>query len=443
MTNHLSFPLGAVAAMLALPAGATTLPFPPARTEICTTASIVDKEKLADYLIRKYPISVLAVPADIDVRSRKSLLAVLLASGKTCEQGCGPDDRANLNAIDGHMSQLMTGAAEPAFHPTQAVDAAAYFNAPNEEMAITCGTVNGAPVAPVPVRARPAPDISAHWRLRGDPSELNVDRGDDGFGDTSKASISLARDVEAGSRSSQVIGYIGYAYDRTPEGWTDGSTFELIPYAGLERRTVRVKGSFAEDKSADTANLGLMGSLYYVTRDAQANAFGHWFNFRPDYLIDDLAGSRLLTANFEYQPVKNYSTDAAVGRYALNSFIILGNGNFASLKPILAVRGSLSNYTRRSPGAAPGEQKDAAHLGVHLGLSLQSDNASVPLDFKVTYTGLPALKGDVNVNFWNGALTWNFDSRKYFGLSLLYSHGTREDNFTKERKLEMALTARF
>ncbi|MGZ5033993.1 MAG: hypothetical protein ACXWAC_12405, partial [Usitatibacter sp.] len=67
-----------------------TFPFPPVQSAICTP-TYVDKDKLAAYLLKKYPVSLLAweegggaAPGS----SSRQVLATLLAEEKICEKKC-------------------------------------------------------------------------------------------------------------------------------------------------------------------------------------------------------------------------------------------------------------------------------------------------------------------------------------------------------------------
>lgn len=425
---------------LVAPAAAENLPFPPMQKYICTPAHIVDKEKLASYLIRKYPLSVLALSSDPklhQIDSRRQILAVLLAAPKSCADKCGPSDQDYLDAIQGHVDQILAGSLAPSLKPSAPVDAADYFQGPNEQSQIVCAmTEDGAPVEAPGAGYTPSPKSGSHFRVRGDPSQLNIDRTHkQDFAATDKATLGLGQNYVAGSRTSKITGYLGYAIPSDSGYWKNGNRMDLIPYIGVNRNIVKVSGSIDAANSNDTANLGLLGSFYVVRANDRGAVLGHQLSIRPDYLADYADGSRLFTLNFEYTPVKNGF---------INDYIRLGGeGSIASVKPIFSIRSNNGAYTNRGNPAVASEHENFSRLGGHLGFGLTSEKEQIPLDFTATYTGLAALRGNTKVSYFKNSLTYSFDPNKYFGLSLNSSHGTREDTAKTEKLWEIALTARF
>lgn len=422
---------------LVAPAAAENLPFPPLQKYICTPTHIVDKEKLASYLIRKYPLSVLALSSDPklhQVDSRQQILTVLLAAPKLCADRCGPSDQDYLDAIQGHVDQILAGSLAPSLKPSASVDAAEYFQGPNEQNQIVCATTeDGAPVEAPGAGFTPPATSASHFRVRGDPSQLNIDRTHkQDFAATDKATIGLGQNYVADSRTSNITGYIGYAFASDSPYWKNGNRMELIPYVGVNRNIVRVSGSIDAANSNDTANFGLLGSFYVIGANERGAILGHQLSIRPDYLADYADGSRLLTLNFEYTPVKNGF---------INDYIRLGS--IASVKPMFSIRSSNGAYTNRGNAAVASVHENFSRLGGHLGFALTSEKEQIPLDFTTTYTGLAALRGNTKVSYFKNSLTYSFDPKKYFGLSLNSSHGTREDTAKTEKLWEIAFTARF
>ena len=421
-------------------AEAENLPFPPLQKHICTSAHIVDKEKLASYLIRKYPLSILALSSDPKLRridSTQQILAVLLAAPKLCADKCGPSDQDYLDAIHGNVDQILASTLAPSFKPSAPIDAAEYFQGPNEQNQIVCAvTEDGAPVEAPGAGFTPPLKSTSHFRLRGDPSQLNIDRTHkQDFAGTDKATLGLGQNYVADSRTSKITGYLGYAIPSDSNYWKNGNRMELIPYIGMSKNIVRVSGSIDASNSNDTANLGLLGTFYVVQANERGTVLGHLLSIRPDYLADHADGSRLFTLTFEYTPVKNAF---------LNDYIRLGGeGSIASVKPIFSIRSSSGVYANRGSDAVSNMHENFSRLGAHLGFALSSEKEQVPLDFTSTYTGLAALHGDSRVSYFKNSLTYSLDPNKYFGLSLNYSRGTREDTLKKEKLWEFAFTARF
>lgn len=345
---------------LIAPAAAENLPFPPLQKHICTSAHIVDKEKLASYLIRKYPLSVLALSSDPKLRqvdSTRQILAVLLATPKLCADRCGPSDQDYLDANQGNVEQILAGTLAPSLKPSAPIDAAEYFRGPNDQNQIVCAvTEDGASVEAPGAGFTPPLKSASHFRLRGDPSQLNIDRTHkQDFAATDKATLGLGQNYVADSRTSKITGYLGYAIPSEADYWKNGNRMELIPYVGMSRNIVRVSGSIDASNSNDTANLGMLGSVYVVSANERGTVLGHLLSLRPDYLVDHADGSRLFTLTFEYTPVKNAF---------LNDYIRLGgDGSVASVKPIFSIRSSSGAYANRGNVAVANMHENFSRLG--------------------------------------------------------------------------------
>jgi hypothetical protein len=264
---------------------------------------------------------------------------------------------------------------------------------------------------------------------------LNIDRSDkQDFGATSKANISTGGDNVAGSNTSRILGYIGYAIPGTE--MRNGNRFEVVPYIGLNRNVVTVNtGSTAKPSHSDTADFGVLISKYVVSINDRGSVFGHAISLRPDYLADYVDGSRLFTLNLEYMPVING---------LINTFIRMNHDQeIASIKPIFSVKNDNGAYVNHGSAAAASSNKNFIRVGVQLGFVIASDVPAIPFDFTSSYTGLSAITGKTRISYFKNSLNYSFDQDKYFGISLSNSHGVREDTARNENLWNICVTARF
>jgi hypothetical protein len=418
----------------ALSTAAAEPPFPPARALICTPASIVDKDKLVDYLVAKYPLSVLAFrQQDGDaVQPLRARLAALLGDPKSCEKGCAAQDAGYLRAINGNLALLLAKQSQPWYRPTADVSPADYLAGKNEDAAIACGVPEDglaaeAPGAVLPPKKDGGP--ASRLRVRGDPGDLYIDQASaDDFSASSKATLSYARDELADSRTIKSTAYIGY-----PIALSAGSGDKLaqaVVYVGWDRNVARKGGAIVTDKSTDLAQVGLLYSNFIF--GSGLNPMGHRINIRPDYVADRFNGSRLIELQAEYIPTIN-------GK--LNDFIGLNPGRSLLLKPMLALRSTNGHYKRRSDTPTDDPQENFSRLGGEVGFALISK--SIPVSFTSTYTGLRAVRGTGKVSYFKHSLNYNFDDSQFFGVTLDYSRGTRADNLEAERKWELAFSFRY
>src|SRR5262245_37340490 len=106
----------AIAGGSALPAVAQELPFPPRQAEICIDSGgrkIVDKRKLARYLLTKHPFNAAAVPDDppgangnLDLPRRIIADPAICVGNKACKKA----DQESVAGIRGSMAALLIGA---------------------------------------------------------------------------------------------------------------------------------------------------------------------------------------------------------------------------------------------------------------------------------------------------------------------------------------------
>jgi len=433
---HSTTALGAIAlATLVGAAGAENLPFPPPQAQICTS-NVVDRDKLADYLLRKYPLSVLAVPPG-NFSSRRQLLAILLKARDTCTKKCGPSDQQYLDAIRGNMDQVLAGSLRTSFDPNDAVDVAEYFDGATDAHPITCVvSKEGVPIEAPGALFVPPPKTSSNFRIRGNPNQLNVDRASQQeFAATDKATLSFVDNHIAESKTTKILGDIGYAVPIPPLDLAVGNRLDVVPYLGINRNEVTVsQGSTTKPSKTSTGDVGVLASAY-VTTVNDGSILGHQFNVRPDFLADFVNNSRLLTLNLEYIPVRNS---------VINSFRPMNPGqDFASIKVIFSLKDDNGVYTNRGNESVANSHRDYVRLGAQVGFAIVSDDVRVPLDFSTTYTGLGSVSGGTHINYLQSSLNYSFDPNKYIGLAITYSHGNREDTGKKENQWQIGLTGRY
>ncbi len=406
----------------------------PLQKDICTANHVVDKDKLAAHLVTKHQVSVSALQGlDIQVNGadphffRKVLASGILNDPNTCKS-CADSDKTSLNTINGVMYGIFIG-SQVSLNPSDQVEPTEYFASVNEAHQIRCVIdTAGKPVeAPGSIVVKTPPSTSK-IRIRGTASDLFVDRSDKtNFAAASKATLDFASDKIAHKRTYKLVGDIGY--DLVNFG-TNGQSFELIPYIGANWTISRASKAAGGKRSAtETYDFGMLFSAYLIEPDGSV---GHLINLRPDYLVDNQDSSKLLTANFQYMPIVNGT---------LNDFKRL---DFLWYKLIVDLRVDNGFYLDRGNGAPALVHKDFVRAGGQFGVAVVTDSSfAVPLSLTSTYTRLYKLSGSHNVGYFANSLTYFLDPNKYFGLTVTYSNGRREDTAKTERQWEAALTAHF
>lgn len=429
------------AAILPFTAWSQNLPFPPPQKEICTDQNIVDKEKLTDYLLQKFPINARALPPTSDPHllslslQRQLMVGPQLADPENCSR-CSKSDKENLRAIRGHMSQVLAGSLKSSYAPTADIDPEIYFAGSNATNQIACVVANGKPVEAPDAFFQPPQASASKFRVRGSATDLYVDRSSQqNFAAASKATINFVDDDVAKKRTDKMTATIGYSFTTSPFADMPWTHLELIPYVGTNRTIVKVgSGSSSKPSATETANFGFLSSLYYA-EESGILPFSHILNVRPDFLLDLQDDSRLFTLNFQYVPVINKF---------LNSYRPLpGAADFASFKVIFDIRNDNGIYTDRGETGVRDQHKNFLRIGGQLGLAVVSDNIDVPMSFTTTYTGLYGAVGEKDIGYFANSLTYYLDPNKYFGIGINFTNGTREDTAKRENQWEVAFSGRF
>ncbi|KAF1041298.1 MAG: hypothetical protein GAK35_03422 [Herbaspirillum frisingense] len=448
----------AAALLFTMPGAATLAWAADANGALCSTDLKVDKDKLAAYLIKTYPVSTsyLAVGDNPAPLSSPRALAAWLLEKRAAEKAAGgacSGDSCNVDHMADDLQQLLDG-KDAQFKPAGRSNAVAFFKGGNDT-ALSCtvadaqpalphaaaaavmtaaapaaGTAGQPTVAAAPAVAPPAPQPTwlDHVRVRGNPDQLSIDRNNKaGYASVERARLSLANDDVAQSRTNDVVVYTGYSFDKRPMGEA-GSTYEAVPYVGFKQNRVTVYNAGSPTVTTTrTSQVGMLSAFHFAhagspnTEDLTA---------RPDYLINNTDGSRLLTLNFTLTPVRPG---------ILNDFIRWNNG--LAFKPILIGQSRNGIYVDRGDPTVYDQHQDFIRVGAQAGFTLASTNPSLPFDFTTTYTGLKAVQGSRSIHYWKSVLTYNFNQN--VGLSLDYSNGVLPDTADPERKWGLGVSSKF
>lgn len=425
---------------------------------ICTPGLTVDKQKLAAYMLRKYPVStaylsVGAHPAPL--QSQRALLYWLLTKHAAGGDGGGAD-AANVERIATDMRNMLSGKSKQLI-PSKQTDPQHYFGAADGRFTVHCATADAVPDLSAPAAgvaaavegpalataipaasgdanapATPAPAPTPTWldkvRVRGNPDQLSVDKSNKAaYSSVDKAQIDLSNDSVANSRSSDVQAYVGYSWIKSSFGEA-GSTYEAIPYVGYKQNRVAVYNpDGVAITTTRTSDVGLLSNFHFTHPDSSNTED---LNVRPDYLMDAENGSRLLSANFTYTMFR---------KGGLNDLIPTRFG--MSVKPILIGESRNGTYIDRGDATVAAAHQDFVRLGAQAGFALVSNNPNIPVDFIATYTGLAAIVGSQGIHYTKAALTYNFNQN--VGLALNYSNGVLPETGDREKKWSLGVASKF
>lgn len=100
-------------------------------------------------------------------------------------------------------------------------------------------------------------------------------------------------------------------------------------------------------------------------------------------------------------------------------------------------------YSDRGKPAVESLHRDYVRLGGELGVSIVSDDEYLPLSLTTSYIRLHPVSGMTEIGYFANSLTYSLDPNKYFGVSLNYMNGTREDTAARQSQWEIALSGHF
>lgn len=409
---------------------------------LCGPDLQLDKESLAAYLLKAYPVSTAYLSAGDNpapLSSHRALASWLLRKRAAEKAGGGAcsGDSCNVDRMADDLQYLLDG-KDAGFKPSGRTDAAGFFSGDNG-VALSChqagaevplphaaATASAAPAPPTPA---PQPAWMDPIRVRGNPDQLSIDRNNKaGYASVERARVNLANDDVAKSRTNDVVVYAGYAFDKRPMDEA-GSTYEAVPYVGFKQNRTTIYNSDGTPAvtTTRTSQVGMLSSFHFAHA---GSADTEDLTARPDYLVNNSDGSRLLTVNFTLTPVRPG---------ILNDFIRWNNG--LAVKPILIGQSRNGSYINRGDPAVYDQHQDFIRLGAQAGFTLASTNPALPFDFTTTFTGLKALHGNRSIHYWKSVLTYNFN--QYVGLSLDYSNGLLPDTGDPERKWGVGISSKF
>ena len=433
---------------------------------LCTPRLRVDKEKLSAYLLKKYPVSTayLAVGAHpTPLQSNQQLLHWLLAKRAAQHAGgkCDSSDTCSVDHIASAIQDMLDG-KDSQLTPQAKTDPVRYLVSANTTFPVFCAAADAKPALPdlVPATATlstaapaAAPAVASasaavpgsaaaadakpsatpnSWlnklRIRGNPDQLAIDRSDTaGYASVDKATIDFSNDAVASTRTSDVTAYGGFSWIKSSLD-DNGSTYEAVPYVGYKQSTVVVNAAGATTVTTlRNTDVGLLSSFHFAHPDS-ANTED--FSARPDYLIDNENGSKLLSANFTYTVIR---------KGWLNDLIKTPYG--ASVKPILIAESRNGTYIDRGDATVSDSHQDFLRLGAQVGFAVISDNPKIPIDFTATYTGLAAIVGSQGIHYVKAGLTYNFNQN--LGLVMNYSNGILPETGDREKKWNLGVASKF
>ncbi|NUU01280.1 hypothetical protein HNO84_06705 [Herbaspirillum robiniae] len=442
--------------LFTVPGAATVAWGADANTGFCSPDLKVDKNRLAAYLIKTYPVSTayLSVGDDAAPLSSPRALAAWLLKKRAAEKAAGAPATGDSSNVD-HMAedlQALLDGKDGQFKTSGRANAQAFFSGDNDA-GLSCTVAEAKPALPhaasaatmvaaaatgtagqptVAAAAAPQPAPEPTWldhvRVRGNPDQLSIDRNNKaGYASVERARVTLANDDVAASRTNDIVAYAGYSFDKHPIGQA-GSTYEAVPYVGVKQNRVTTYSATGNTVTTTrTSQIGMLSAFHFVhegspnTEDLTA---------RPDYLINNTDGSRLLTLNFTLTPVRPG---------ILNDFIRWNNG--LAFKPILIGQSRNGTYIDRGDPSVYDQHQDFIRVGAQAGFTLASTNPALPFDFTTTFTGLKALQGNRGIHYWKSVLTYNFNQN--VGLSLDYSNGVLPETADPERKWGLGISSKF
>ena len=385
---------------------ASTAPFPPAHEKICNSLpdsvssstkneQFIDRAKFADYILTKYPLSIRALPKSAHPDQSDVGTFIMGHIEEICikKDECSAADNLAAEAIRGALFQFFLSSNQKASYlKPPGLSPASYFlptSATRPE--IQCIYDGGLPVNPPGAILDEPEKITTPFRLRGKVEDLYIDRSEDAFKTSSQSSISITSDATAGKATASVQGVIGYLIP-TNFLTEQGQYSNIIPYLQVNYSRVKAtNGSAVKPNKTETYSLGVLSNFYFRTGEP-LRPIGHTINIRPDFLVNNVDRSSILSLNMQYVPIVN--------QY-INSF---KDGFTPALyKWIVDARLDGGTFTDRGKSTVSKMNRDYLRFGGQIGLALATRSDQLPLTFTSTYTAMSAIKGKQDVGYFSNS----------------------------------------
>jgi hypothetical protein len=442
---------------------------------ICITlgdSKIVDRDKLAKQMLAQNPINIANIAPPSDNLDYKGLIRYIIGHNICDGEGakCDETDKINWSIIESELSNVWLGNNKyytvliPPTDKTEYKDnklhyiskrRAEFFENPNDNNYTHIECLSEAESkkmeamndkkdmedikrVSIPPKVFTSPEkpgsqigLVPSWgdfRLRGKIDDIFIDRSQVvNFNVATPAVLSFSTDNVTQTTTETFQAVVGYPllnlshYINGSSLGIDIRRFDLIPYVGVNRLIVSTpKGSSTKPSANETVDFGFSANSLILSNN-NGGYSGEVISLRPHYLMDLQSGSRILSTNGRWIP---YPTSVRFNDFR-------GLGPYMSFKPILDFRLDGGTYLNRGSPSVASSNKDYLRIGGQAGFSLVSDAVKFPLSFLATYTGLYGAVGNVNVGYFSNMLTYSFDQKKYFGVTVSYSNGNLEDNAAK------------
>lgn len=397
----------------------------PQQAQICDDNHIVDKNKLATFLLDTAPVSrQLEDWAQANPRGWTGLTARqrLIADPDICTpvngkvpDHCAATDAANLATARQNLISLLMRQPQSFENVSRTFEPKDYFGTASQLRCVRSGPTD----APVEVAGAIGDkfDLKFPLRIRGAADGIYFARTDAQFKSQEKATISFSHNYVKSQQSEKFSVVAGYPVQLVDTGL---QTAEIAPYAGISRDITKTDG---EDPKV-SANLWRIGAALDLS--ITSNHLTHWLVARPEYLFNDKEKSEVAAINFTYMPVIN----GVLNDYR---YVIPGNNHFMSLQPILDLRLNGGTFTRLG-SRSEAESHDYIRAGGQAGIAFSSDVIPFPADLTVTQTYLPALSAHSrDLHYFKAVLSLGVDKDRVFGVDISYVDGRREDLLDSER----------
>ena len=162
---------------------------------------------------------------------------------------------------------------------------------------------------------------------------------------------------------------------------------------------------------------------------------GHRIEFRPELLANLEDESQIASINVRYVPIVNaWLNDVRFARVGeLSGWYRFG----------LDARLSAGRYVAEGESRKPDAYEDFLRIGGQAAFGFGTEIAGVPVAFQTSYTWMPDTLGQADVGYFSNKLTFSLDPNSYFGVTLSYVNGTREDTVVREQLWSAGLSLRF
>ncbi|GAB1716941.1 MAG: hypothetical protein NTAFB05_19830 [Nitrobacter sp.] len=278
----------------------------------------------------------------------------------------------------------------------------------------------------------PAVADTSPLRVRGLSNDLLTDRSAPSFSSTSQATLTATGDHSTPTQTQnfKATGAIGYAFQ--------GDLATAVPYVSFNQSITDVTG---KPVTTDPSSFVAGGMMF--TGTIPGDVLVQTIAAKPQFLENTKNYSQIGSLTLVYKPFTGF--DVSNGGFNLNDPRPLPFWPSVYGEVLFDLRSDIGQYLDRGNDSVQRLlNQNYVRAGTYFGFSLTTDPSGPSFTLTVAETYLHGFTGSVrNLDLFHTQLTYNFDAKKYVGITVAYTKGRNEDTALPTQTWTVGLSAKY